>query len=54
VEEEEELEGREEEEDKTALAVDRRQVPQTGSSREAGPSRPDGPAGKTINGYTFA
>jgi hypothetical protein len=54
VEEEEEHEGKEEEEDKTALAVDRRRAPRTGNSREAGPSRPDWPGGKTINGYTFA
>jgi hypothetical protein len=54
VEVEEETELEEKEEEKTVMAVDRRRGPRTGGSREAGPSRPDWPGGKTVNGYSFA
>jgi hypothetical protein len=55
---EEETEGTpeegEDEEGKEVMAVDQRRGATTGNSREAGPSRPDWPRGKTINGYSFA
>jgi hypothetical protein len=41
-------------EGKEAMAVDRRRGATMGNSREAGPSRPDWPGGKTINSYSFA